>query len=42
MLAQPLALVYRLMIALALWSLVGPRAVALRRPLRRTTQMGAH
>jgi membrane protease YdiL (CAAX protease family) len=42
MLPQPLALVYRLMIALALWSLVGLLAVALRRPLRQTAQTGAH
>lgn len=42
MLSQPLALVYRLMIALALWSLVGLLAVALRQPLGQTAQMGAH
>lgn len=41
-LPQPLALLYRLIIALALWSLVGLLAAALRRPLQRAAQVQVH
>lgn len=40
-LAQPLALIYRLVIALALWSLVGALAIVGRRPSRLVAQVQA-
>ncbi|HMQ33635.1 MAG TPA: CPBP family glutamic-type intramembrane protease [Chloroflexaceae bacterium] len=41
-LAQPLALVYRLVIALTLWLLVGLLTLALRRPARAVVEMQPH